>query len=195
MSVQSGFLALLTLGPAYGSQLQNEFLARAVHRRQLNAGQVYATLDRLTDQGLVAAAGTTDDGLPLYALTASGEVQASEWLTMGPTDTRPDWDEMQDQVLISASLSAADALLVVGDYRRSFSEKIRELAHDADTRACLVANRAAELGARAAIEWLDEVAAALQDDPGTLIQERNTERPRRGRRPQSDRDATADPTA
>ncbi len=74
---------------------------------------------------------------------------------------------------------------VVADYRRSFTEKIRELEHDADTRAVLAANRAADLGARAAIEWLDEVASALKDDPAVLLQERSTERPRRGRPPVS----------
>jgi DNA-binding PadR family transcriptional regulator len=186
MSVQNAFLALLSLGPAYGSQLQAEFLARAAHRRQLNAGQVYSTLDRLTDQGLVESAGSTDDGLPLYALTDAGREQALAWLSEGPTDSRPNWDEMQDQVLVAASVPAADALQVIADYRHSYSEKIRELDHDADTRAALAANRAADLGARAAIAWLDEVAAALKDDPSVLVQERSTERPRRGRRPVSE---------
>ncbi|MFF1574680.1 PadR family transcriptional regulator [Leifsonia sp. NPDC058292] len=185
MSVQNGFLALLTLGPAYGSQLQSEFLARAANRRQLNAGQVYSTLDRLVDQGLVVSAGTTDDGLPLYELTAEGTEQATGWLTHGPTDGRPDWDEMQDQVLIAASLAEADVSSVLQDYRASFAEKIRELAHEADSRALLAANRAAELGAKAAIEWIDEVAATLDAHPDALVQHRSPERPRRGRRPGS----------
>jgi hypothetical protein len=72
---------------------------------------------------------------------------------------------------------------VLADYRLSFTEKIRELAHDADSRAVLAANRAAELGAKAAIEWIDEVAAALATHPEALLQERSLERPRRGRRP------------
>jgi DNA-binding PadR family transcriptional regulator len=183
MSVQNGFLALLTLGPAYGSQLQGEFLARAAHRRQLNAGQVYSTLDRMVDQGLVDSAGTTEDGLPLYELTDQGRTLATEWLTRGPQDARPDWDELQDQVLIAASLAAADAPAVLAEYRESFTEKIRELAHDADSRAVLAANRAAELGAKAAIEWIDEVAATLAAHPDALVQHRSPERPRRGRRP------------
>lgn len=186
MSVQSAFLALLTLGPAYGSQLQGEFLSRAAHRRSLNAGQVYSTLDRMTDQGLVESAGATDDGLPLYALTPEGAEHASGWLTSGPAEgSRPDWDEMQDQVLIAASLADADATVVLADYRRAFSEKIRELAHDADSRAGLAANRAAELGALAALEWIDEVAAALTAHPDAFVQHRSPERPRRGRRPSS----------
>lgn len=183
MSVQYGFLAVLTQGPAYGSQLQNEFLLRAANRRQLNAGQVYSTLDRMTEQGLIESAGETEDGLPLYRLTAAGAEEARSWLTSGPRDARPDWDEMQDQVLMAASLDGADAAAVVADYRAAFAERIRELTHDADSRAVLAANRAAELGARAAIEWLDEVAKALTAHPGALVQPRSPERPRRGRKP------------
>jgi DNA-binding PadR family transcriptional regulator len=183
MSVQNAFLALLTEGSAYGSQLQSEFLARAAHRRQLNAGQVYSTLDRMMDQGLVESAGATGDGLPLYALTESGRAQAEEWLSSGPGNSAPDWDEMQDQVLLAASLAGADAPAVIADYRTAYTEKVRELTHDADSRALLAANRAAELGAKAAIEWLDEVSAALTANPDALIQHRSPERPRRGRRP------------
>lgn len=183
MSVQNGFLAVLTHGPAYGSQLQNEFLARAAHRRQLNAGQVYSTLDRMTDQGLIEPAGTTEDGLPLHRLTGEGEVQARRWLTAGPRDAEPDWDEMQDQVLLAASIAGAEPAAIVDDYRAAYAERIRELTHEADSRALLVANRAAALGANAAIEWLDEVADALRAHPEVLIQPRSPERPRRGRRP------------
>ena len=183
MSVQYGFLAVLTQGAAYGSQLQNEFLMRAAHRRTLNAGQVYSTLDRMVEQGLVEPAGETDDGLPLYALTPAGTTEATAWLTSGPTDARPDWDEMQDQVLVAASIAGADAAAVVADYRAAFAERIRELTHEADSRALLAANRAAELGARAAIEWLDEVAATLAAHPAALVQPRSPERPRRGRKP------------
>lgn len=183
MSVQFGFLAVLTQGPAYGSQLQHEFLARAAHRRQLNAGQVYSTLDRMVEQGLVASAGETDDGLPLYALTATGSERVTQWLRVGPAAERPDWDEMQDQVLVAASLPEADAAAVIADYRTAFTTRIRVLAHDADSRAVLVANRAMELGARAALEWLDEVAATLTAHPEALLRARSPERPRRGRKP------------
>lgn len=192
MSVQNGFLALLTQGPAYGSQLQSEFLCRAAHRRQLNPGQVYSTLDRMTDQGLVASAGATEDGLPLYELTPAGREAAAAWLSSGPAEGRPDWDEMQDQVLIAASLDGVDALVVVDGYREAYAERIRYLTHEADSRALLAANRAAELGAKAAIEWLDEVAAALRAHPGALVQPRSAERPRRGRRPAAE-SAPAEP--
>jgi len=100
---------------------------------------------------------------------------------------------MQDQVLIAASLDGADALAIVHDYRAAFAEKIRYLSHEADSRALLAANRAGELGAKAAIEWLDEVAATLRAHPGALVQPRSPERPRRGRRPAADTAETVPP--
>ncbi len=183
MSVQFGFLAILTQGPAYGSQLQSEFLLRAAHRRQLNAGQVYSTLERMVRQGLVRPDGKTEDGLPLYALTDAGSAQAHTWLTGGSLNARPDWEEMQDQVLIASSIAGAKPAAVVGGYRAVLAERIRGLSHDADSRALLTANRAAELGAKAALAWLDEVAATLAAHPDALVQPRSPERPRRGRRP------------
>ena len=171
MSVQNGFLALLTQGPAYGSQLQSEFLCRAAHRRQLNPGQVYSTLDRMTDQGLVAL-GRCDRRRPPAVRADRGRDASppAAWLTGGPRDGRPDWDEMQDQVLIAASLDGVDAPAIVDGYRAAYAERIRYLSHEADSRALLAANRAAELGAKAAIEWLDEVAATLAAHPGALVQ-------------------------
>jgi DNA-binding PadR family transcriptional regulator len=191
VSVQSGFVALLTLGPAYGSQLQAEFLARAAHRKQLNAGQVYSTLDRLTAQGLVRAAGTTSDGLPLYDLTDSGYAQARTWLTAGPTDGSTDWDEMLDQVLLSASIDGALPLQVIAGYRAAFEQLISSLLADGApqavserTAAIASASRASEFGARAALSWLAEIGAQLEQTPVRYIQPRSAERPRRGRRPQ-----------
>lgn len=51
MSVRDGLLALLTLGPAYGLQLHAELLDRAAHRRRVNVGQIYSTLERLRERG------------------------------------------------------------------------------------------------------------------------------------------------
>ena len=81
MSVRNGLLAVLTLGPAYGAQLHAELGDRLGHRRTVNIGQVYATLERLGVQGLVRAAGVTDDGLPLYRITDDGRGRSSSALS------------------------------------------------------------------------------------------------------------------
>ncbi len=189
MSVQKGFLALLTLGPAYGSQLQSEFLARAAQREQVNAGQVYATLDRLIQRGLVRTAGETEDGLPLYALTELGHESAREWLGSGPQGAPANWDDLQDQVLIAASIADADPISVVRDHRAALARVLDELERADDATESPVhpakarARRATELAARAAIQWLDEVSRDLELDRSLYVRPISSDRPRRGRRP------------
>lgn len=188
MSVPNGFLALLTLGPAYGSQLQKELLHRAPHRGQLNAGQVYATLERLRRRGLIERAGETEDGLPLYRLTAQGEGAAHEWLTH-PAATDDDWWELQDQALIAASVDAELAIELIDAYRLRLAAAASAAARGpAATDAASgdgarqFTARARLLGTEAALRWLGELEAQLRAQPEAFVRGRSSDRPRRGRR-------------
>ena len=51
--VYDRYLALLSEGPKYGLQLQNDFESRTGEVWPLNVGQVYTTLDRMERDGLV----------------------------------------------------------------------------------------------------------------------------------------------
>lgn len=112
MAVRESLLGLLTLGSAYGLQLHAELGTRAPHRAKTNVGQVYGTLDRLNSSGLVTHDGLTPDGLPLYALTTEGKVEALSWLRGDTLDGIPEWADLQDMVLISSTIdsSAAEVL-------------------------------------------------------------------------------------
>ncbi|WP_286276722.1 PadR family transcriptional regulator [Naasia aerilata] len=178
MSVRNGILAILTLGPAYGLQLHAELLLRAAHRASVNAGQIYATLDRLGTQGRIERAGATDDGLPLYRLTLAGREEASAWLRAdAPIDL--DWIEMLDRVLIACSLETADAVSVVDAHLLEWSTHAEPPMPDAP--AGTYAARASARLAEAAQDWLNDVRAAAAS--GTLRRPFSDERPRRGRRP------------
>ncbi|HEU4807181.1 MAG TPA: PadR family transcriptional regulator [Homoserinimonas sp.] len=185
MSVRDGILGILTLGPAYGLQLHAEFMDRAPHRKPVNVGQVYGTLDRLVGQGLVASAGATDDGLPLYALTASGRQAASAWLTTPVTSPLPEWTEMLDQVLVAGSVDPAAALALSKGYRRWWEEDLRETREaivdevPRDLRLALLARDAQGV---AALAWLGAAISDLAElDTGRAL---SPHRPKRGRRPQ-----------
>ena len=184
MSVRDGILGILTLGPAYGLQLHAEFMARAPHRKPVNVGQVYGTLDRLAGQGLVESAGATDDGLPLYALTAAGHQAASSWLEVPVVSSLPEWTEMLDQVLVASSVNPAGALALSKGYRRWWEQDLRdlrtrdtdELAHD--ERLAVLARDAQGV---AALAWLSAAISDLAElDTG---RELSPHRPKRGRRP------------
>jgi DNA-binding PadR family transcriptional regulator len=105
MSVPAALTAILSLGPAYGLQLHSELGSRLPHRATTNVGQIYSTLDRAVRDGLVARAGETADGLPLYRLTSSGDSSVSEWLSGAWITPASTWADLMDVLLLSATLS------------------------------------------------------------------------------------------
>lgn len=204
MAVRDALLALLTAGPGYGFQLHGGLAARTGGRRAVNVGQTYATLERLTKQGLVEPAGSTDDGLPLHRLTAAGRTAARAWLEGADAAGADAWDETVDRVLIARSLPEWDAAAVVAAERDRWERRRVEASVAAGTRAAptgagwddgeaaLARLAAAAEAARAgaALAWLDDVARAERRAFPPLV-----ERPKRGRRPGSAAGATSDRAA
>ncbi len=193
MAVRDALLALLTMGPAYGFQLHGGLEARTGGRRSVNVGQTYATLERLTAQRLVAPAGTTDDGLPLYRLTTEGESAAAAWLNGADAAGADAWDETVDRVLLAISLPGIDAGVVLDGELDRWRTRLRSAA-DAEAGAAsdrtgeaaperalaAHASRAETARAQAALDWLAGFAAASVD---TLAFPPRATRPKRGRRP------------
>jgi DNA-binding PadR family transcriptional regulator len=188
MSVRAGLLAILSLGPAYGLQVRDEFLDRAPHRTSVNVGQIYSTLDRLMTAGLVRNRGLTDDGLPLYGLTDAGEDAAAEWVRVAEANPGDRIDDLLDQVLIVSSLPGADVALVVAGYRAQLaSDALGDRGDRGDGSANVqrVAAEAARRGIREAlVAWLDEFERTVDAGPDASRPQRDV-RPSRGRRPGS----------
>ncbi|SDS79967.1 PadR family transcriptional regulator [Microterricola viridarii] len=179
MSVRESLLAVLTLGPAYGAQLHAELLSRLGHRRDINVGQIYATLDRLGKSALVRDAGATADGLPLYALTPSGTLAAREWLSVvGPGQL--DWNEMLDQLLVASSLPGAPFTSLLAQHRELWAAPLLRETEPESAQGALAAASEEELRA-AALRWLDACEAAAANT--ALARPLSESRPRRGRRP------------
>jgi DNA-binding PadR family transcriptional regulator len=187
MSVRDGLLAVLTLGPAYGLQLHAELTSRAPHRRPVNVGQIYGTLDRLIKQTLVETGGRTADALPLYRLTENGRVKAVRWMTEPAADALPDWAEMLDQVVLSSSINPVAARTLVRDYRRLWEAELAGIAagenalpRDGAAFGVRLARAARGAQAVAAVTWLDEAVVELAtSDPFRPL---SAARPKRGRR-------------
>jgi DNA-binding PadR family transcriptional regulator len=174
MAVREALLGILTLGHAYGLQLHAELGARAPHRAKTNVGQVYGTLDRLTTAGLVIHQGLTTDGLPLYALTDAGRSEAVSWLEGVSLTSLPEWADVQDQVLISSSVSEKHAALL--------TQKLNTLlesspSSSAQTPAQHLNEQANQRYREAVSSWLADVqAAVIQPQPSYALG-----RPKRGR--------------
>ncbi|GAA4374748.1 PadR family transcriptional regulator [Agromyces bauzanensis] len=206
MAVRDALLALLTAGAAYGFQLHGGLAARTGGRRAVNVGQTYATLERLTKQGLVEPAGTTDDGLPLHRLTDAGHAAARSWLGGADAAGADAWDETVDRVLIARSLPQWDSAAVVAAERGRWEERRAEAsvaaratptpaddASGSDAGEAALARLAAgaeAARAEAALAWLDAVTGAER-----LAFAPRAERPKRGRRPGRATGATFDADA
>ena len=87
MAVREGLLALLDRGDTHGYQLKADFETATGGIWALNVGQVYATLDRLTRDGLVASEEL--DGQRSYRLTEAGGDELGAWWNAVPGDDPP----------------------------------------------------------------------------------------------------------
>ena len=133
MSVRSKLLAILTIGPAYGFQLHTELQSRTGQRRSTNVGQIYSTLERAIDQGVVRSAGLTPDGLPLYGLTDLGRTEAIQWLTSTTSNVGDEWDDMLDRVLLSSSIPGSNVATLIADYRAYWRDRAEALTPEPGT--------------------------------------------------------------
>ncbi len=187
MSVRGGLLAILSLGPAYGLQLHAELAGRAPHRKPVNVGQIYGTLDRLSRQGLTEDAGVTDDALPLYRLTAEGSTEARRWMTEPEFEHLPEWTDMLDQVLITSTVDPPAAKLLAEAFRRWWEHDLSSTrtpgldgSFATEIHLALVAREAQGV---AAVAWLGAAVAALSDFDS--YRPLSDVRPKRGRRPRT----------
>lgn len=200
MAVRDALLALLTVAPAYGFALHGGLAVRTGGRRTINVGQTYATLERLTKQGLVEPAGRTDDGLPLHRLTAAGVQSAEAWLRGADAAGADPWDETLDRVLVACSLPGWDVATTIDDERHRWAIRRDAAAalagpaappgpesgagddalpdDGAEAGLARLAASAELARATAMLTWLQTAAEA-----DGLALEPRSERPRRGRRP------------
>jgi DNA-binding PadR family transcriptional regulator len=179
MSVRAGILAVLSLGPAYGSQVHGEVETRMHRIGSINVGQIYSTLDRLQTQGCVVSQGVTGDGLPLYALTPDGLHEVEAWITRA--DAGSSWADFVGHVLLVASLPGAPVESLVTSYRQAFAAQGQVSPDSAADPLSALAERADGILSHSALAWLDEVQDVLATTD--LARPLGSLRPRRGRRP------------
>lgn len=172
MSIPAVITALLASDSAYGLQLHKEIVSRLPHRASTNVGQIYSTLERLQRDGVIVSAGSTSDGLPRYAATHSGQMQAQRWLNAELLGDRPDWSEFLDLTLIAATL-VPDGIAPV---RVAVTEGKGRLI--TGQMATLAPVRLAE----AMLAFLDDVDGALNSGQ-VNVRAIDQTRPARGRKP------------
>lgn len=181
MSLRNSLLGLLSLKPRHGYELHAAFTALAGGHENwdVKPAQVYTTLARLKEGGLVAEAGTEQSGGPekrRYRLTRSGQGELARWFgeSVEPGHLR---DEFFIKLMLAmAGVQSPDGgpgpadpgALLQAQRRRLFQEMHRwSLRRDAlDPRVSLaqilLMEKAIAHG-EAEIRWLERVESRLDE--------------------------------
>lgn len=159
---QEVVLALLAKEPSHGYEL------RARIERSLgplasgfNAGQMYVTLGRLEQAGLVTSTREAAGERPerrTYELTVKGRDRVEEWL-VDVTWPRPDLANFHLKLVVAAAGHLADPVAVIGAQRRELVRRLRDaqraaMAEPEGSDASLLLEGVV-LRAEADLRWLD----------------------------------------
>jgi DNA-binding PadR family transcriptional regulator len=126
---QEVVLALLSKEPSHGYELRAR-IERALGplAAGFNAGQMYVTLGRLEQAGMVTSTREAAAERPerrTYELTAAGRERVEEWLT-DVTWPRPDLTNFHLKLVVAAAGRLADPLEVIASQRRELVRRLRE---------------------------------------------------------------------
>jgi DNA-binding PadR family transcriptional regulator len=161
MTVKHSLLALLAESPGTGYSLKQRYEERTGALWPVNIGQVYKTLGRLEQDGLVARAADDEGGL--FELCDEGRAVLSEWLSE-PVPMTGVRDELVIKVLLAFGTPGLDGREVVQHHRRAVIEQTQEITRtrqgDDLTWTLLVDSMVLRL--EATIRWLDRCEARLE---------------------------------
>jgi len=160
MSVRNALLGLLAQKPRHGYELRSAFEAVVGDVAwEVKPAQIYATLERLEESGLVERESDLGEGEEparrIYSLTPEGEVTLREWLASGVPAERQR-DEFYVKLMVALVSDEADPLRLVQTQRANLFHQL----HDATARRDRLDSRI-EI---AQILFLDKVIMHLEAD-------------------------------
>jgi DNA-binding PadR family transcriptional regulator len=160
---QEVVLALLAKEPSHGYELRAR-IERALGplAAGFNAGQMYVTLGRLEQAGMVTSTREAAAERPerrTYELTAAGRERVEEWLT-DVAWPRPDLANFHLKLVVAAAGRLADPVEVIAAQRRELVRRLREAQRaalsepDGSDASLLLEGVVLRIGADLA--WLDQ---------------------------------------
>lgn len=165
MTVATTLLGLLEAEPRHGYELKHLHDQLFGHRRSLQFGQVYATLSRLTRDGLVRMEGVERREGPdrkRYGITDEGVEDLDRWLREALQPSPALNDEMFTKVVLAVT-SGRDAVRLLDVQRAAHLERMRELTRS-KRQASLLDVVAADrdlFHLEADLRWIDLTTARL----------------------------------
>src|ERR1035441_9462752 len=126
---QEVVLAMLAKEPSQGYQLRAR-LDRALGPlgEAMNDGQIYVTLGRLENAGLITrrVAGPPSADRKVYELNPAGQERVTEWLSE-VSWPKPDLAEFHLKLIAAAQAALADPIGIVDLQRRELLRRLREV--------------------------------------------------------------------
>jgi DNA-binding PadR family transcriptional regulator len=172
MSIKHAILGLLADRPLHGYELKAAYEEELVPATQLNYGQVYTTLERLTRDGLVAHEVVSQAERPdkkVFALTEGGRKELKDWLA---TPTRLDLDLRNEtfvKLILARRLAKTDPLKVLDVERRSCFQRLHDVAQararaekEGASLATMLLLDLAVLRLEAFLKWLEHCEEVLK---------------------------------
>ena len=132
MSVRNAILGLLAQQPRHGYDLHGAFEAIVGGRGvwPLNPAQVYTTLNRLEEAGLVVRTATRRAGGPdhhVYDITPEGRAELDRWYASGVRSTHQR-DEVYLKITLALGDKCADPEAIIREQRTTLYRDLHELS-------------------------------------------------------------------
>ncbi|MCI0575337.1 MAG: PadR family transcriptional regulator [Chloroflexi bacterium] len=193
MSVRHALLGLLAQRPRHGYELHDAFEAVVGGEQNwdVKPAQVYTTLARLEESGLVQQEAVAQDGGPekrIYAVTHTGRQELEEWFLSG-IERGHQRDEFFLKLMLSLVSGQADPYRVIQKQRATLYQDLHPLTvqrSQADPKtglAQIFLLDKAIMHLEADLRWLDLIEARLDDirrQPLPEPQVKPRGRPRKG---------------
>jgi DNA-binding PadR family transcriptional regulator len=173
MSVRNALLGLLEQRPRHGYELHDAFeaVAGGEDNWDVKPAQVYATLTRLEQGGLIVQVSLEQEGGPakrIYALTPAGQEELRDWFQT-PVKAAHQRDEFYLKLMLCVVTGQADPYQVIYIQRSSLYRELHDLTtqrSQSDPRselAQILLYDQAIMHLEADLRWLDMVESRLDD--------------------------------
>ena len=173
MSVRNAILGLLAQRPRHGYELHAAFeaLVGGEDIWEVKPAQIYTTLARLEEGGLVFQEGVEQDGGPekrVYGLTPQGQAELAGWFATGVAGEHQR-DEFFVKLMLSLATEGANPYRVIQAQRGKLYQDLHDLTtrrNQADPRTELAQIFLLDksiMHLEADLRWLDMIEGRLDD--------------------------------
>lgn len=173
MSVRFAILGLLAQRPRHGYELRAAFeaLVGGEENWDVKPAQIYTTLARLEESGLVAEEAVEQEGGPekrIYAITPAGRAELTTWFATG-VESEHRRDEFFVKLMLSLAVDGADPYRVIQTQRAALYQRLhdvtvqRQRADPKTELAHILLLDKAVMHLEADLRWLDMVEARLDE--------------------------------